>query len=310
MLGHTILRVVPLPLQVVTMKLRSGVLGFLLLVVVGNARAVIPETGMWWNPTEPGRGYYIDVQGDTLFFTAYAYEDGQPVFYAGSGTLQQRSGEVLGFGFPAFSALGYEPWHYVGIELFRFEDGACLTCRHVPAIGTSIGAVGLYFDTVSRIHTYFQLNDGSWTFRRLIRLNYNFPAIVTSETSSPPQLPDLRGDWVFVDAIDRSVPPWRFNFTRIAQSVSNINRDTPAPWQVTFFDDSRDARFVCRREIPGLDASRRNSGCQLFVGAEPVFWARIGEDLGLDRIQAGYGAVPTIGEAYRGPGIILGTRVE
>ena len=87
------------------------------------ANAVIPETGIWWNDQQPGRGYYIDVQGNTLFFIAYSYDnDGSPNFVAGSGTLSTRSGEVLGFGFPTFSPLGYEPWHFTAVELFRFKE--------------------------------------------------------------------------------------------------------------------------------------------------------------------------------------------
>lgn len=275
------------------------------------ANAVIPETGIWWNDQQPGRGYYIDVQGNTLFFIAYSYDnDGSPNFVAGSGTLSTRSGEVLGFGFPTFSPLGYEPWHFTAVELFRFNGGPCLTCSYRPATGTRVGVVGLYFETVSRMIAYFQMDDGTFATRVFTRFNFAYAPYATSEPGAAPTIPDLRGDWVFADTIDRSVPAWRFNFTRVEQSVPNINRNTPLPWTVTFFDDARNARFACRSETPGLFPTNRVSGCQLFIGEQPIFWARTQDDLGLDRIQAGYGAVPTVGEAYRGPGIILGSRVE
>lgn len=292
---------------------RVLVWGWLLLSLAAThrAHAVIPETGMWWNSLDPGRGYYIDVQGNTVFFIAYAYDnDGSPSFVAGSGTLQTRSGEVLGFGFPVFSALGYEPWHFVAVDLFRFEGGGCFTCTPRPATGTRIGAVGLYFDNVSRAYAYFQFADGSFDYRTITRFNYAYAPYAQASDGSAPRVPDLRGDWVFVDTIDRSVPAWRFNFTRVEQSVPNIIRTTPPPWTVTFFDDARNARFFCRQEAGGLFPTARNSGCQLFINEVPIFWARIQDDLGLDRIQAGYGAVPSVSEAYRGPGIILGQRVE
>jgi hypothetical protein len=48
-----------------------------------------PQTGYWYNPAEPGRGYTIEVQNDTLFLAAYMYDgSGNPVWYAsGPATL-------------------------------------------------------------------------------------------------------------------------------------------------------------------------------------------------------------------------------
>lgn len=284
---------------------------FLLAAHSTNVLAVIPEPGMWWREGEPGRGYYFDVQGSVIFFTAYAYEDdGDPIFYAGSGDLTERFGEVAGFGFPTFSALGYEPWHTVMIPLFRFSGGACFPCNHRNATGTPVGTLFIYFDTVSSAMMYIQWDAGGSAYRQITRFNYHYAPVATGSVGTPPYVPDLLGDWVFVDSLDRSVSPWRFNFTRKEQSVPVIERTTPRPWEVRFFDDARQARFVCRGEVAGLDPNARNSACQMFVQGAPIFWARISEDVAFDRIQAGYGATPTVSEAYRGPGIILGYRVE
>jgi len=42
-----------------------------------------PESGWWWNPAEPGRGFFIEWQGGSLFMAGYMYDDaGNPVWYA------------------------------------------------------------------------------------------------------------------------------------------------------------------------------------------------------------------------------------
>ncbi len=45
--------------------------------------ATQPQTGWWWNPAEPGRGYSVEVQDNTAFIAAYMYDgSGNPVWYA------------------------------------------------------------------------------------------------------------------------------------------------------------------------------------------------------------------------------------
>lgn len=48
--------------------------------------------GTWWNDAESGRGFVIEVQGDAVTFSAFAYRaDGTPVWYTGTGTLTNPS---------------------------------------------------------------------------------------------------------------------------------------------------------------------------------------------------------------------------
>jgi serine protease len=66
--------------------------------------AGLPESGWWWSPQEPGRGYAIEIQGDTIFVAGYMYDgQGNPVWYASGpapmtststyqGTWQQYAG--------------------------------------------------------------------------------------------------------------------------------------------------------------------------------------------------------------------------
>lgn len=60
------------------------------------------QSGWWWNESEGGRGFFIEVQGSTAFVGAFMYDDaGQPTWYVStanvtnastSGTLQRYSG--------------------------------------------------------------------------------------------------------------------------------------------------------------------------------------------------------------------------
>jgi hypothetical protein len=52
-----------------------------------------PTMGLWYNPQESGRGYDIDVQGDTMIVTTYVYEtSGAPIWYLSSGTYDHATG--------------------------------------------------------------------------------------------------------------------------------------------------------------------------------------------------------------------------
>jgi hypothetical protein len=50
-----------------------------------------PQTGFWWAPTESGRGYSIEVQGNLMFLAGYMYDSqGNPIWYA-SGPMAMSS---------------------------------------------------------------------------------------------------------------------------------------------------------------------------------------------------------------------------
>jgi hypothetical protein len=55
-------------------------------VVQGGAAmtpaAGTPETGIWWNPNESGRGFALEIQNNTMFLGGYMYDaSGNPVWY-------------------------------------------------------------------------------------------------------------------------------------------------------------------------------------------------------------------------------------
>jgi hypothetical protein len=51
-----------------------------------------PQAGWWWAPTESGRGYAIEIQGNLLFLSGYMYDSqGNPIWYV-SGPMALSGG--------------------------------------------------------------------------------------------------------------------------------------------------------------------------------------------------------------------------
>ncbi len=66
---------------------------FVFVSVVSAATVGGPTMGLWYNPSESGRGYEIDLQGDTMIVSTYVYEDsGEPIWYLSSGTYDHNTG--------------------------------------------------------------------------------------------------------------------------------------------------------------------------------------------------------------------------
>ena len=62
-----------------------------LCVLAGLAQAT-PQNGWWWNPLESGRGFFLEVQGDTLFVAGYFYAaDGRATWLVSAGTIAANS---------------------------------------------------------------------------------------------------------------------------------------------------------------------------------------------------------------------------
>jgi len=52
-----------------------------------------PATGLWYNAQETGRGFNIDLQGDTMIVTTFIYEtSGDPIWYLSSGIYNHDTG--------------------------------------------------------------------------------------------------------------------------------------------------------------------------------------------------------------------------
>jgi lysyl endopeptidase len=58
----------------------------------GGSGAGVPENGWWWNSSEGGRGFSIEIQGNTLFMVGFMYDDGgNPIWYLSRGSLSSTT---------------------------------------------------------------------------------------------------------------------------------------------------------------------------------------------------------------------------
>jgi outer membrane protein assembly factor BamB len=97
---------------------------------VPGARAqgtIAPQAGYWWNPTEPGRGFVIEIQGQTMFMASFLYAS------SGEATWLASIGQMT------------SPSEYSG-SLITYYNGQTLTGPYqVPTISQSMGAVSISF---------------------------------------------------------------------------------------------------------------------------------------------------------------------
>jgi hypothetical protein len=79
------------------------------LLAAAPARAYTPESGVWWNPNEPGTGLLIEVQDNYIAVFAYVSDlAGNPTWFTSAGFL---TGNALFEG-----------------QLDRFTGGQCIGC--------------------------------------------------------------------------------------------------------------------------------------------------------------------------------------
>lgn len=102
----------------------------LAILLAAQAHALMPESGIWWNPQEGGSGYVIEVQDDTLVLSAYVYEDGgTPTWYLAAGKMS---------GNDRFNG-----------TLNRTSGGQSLTGAHKSPLSTAFTSVEVVFDSAS-----------------------------------------------------------------------------------------------------------------------------------------------------------------
>jgi V8-like Glu-specific endopeptidase len=99
------------------------------VAAAADALDLIPETGWWWNPLEPGRGFFLEVRGRTAFVSAYMYDEaGNAEWYISQNTLL-RGGTFQG------------TWQ-------KFADGQSLGgAWRSPRLVGNVGAVTLRFSS-------------------------------------------------------------------------------------------------------------------------------------------------------------------
>jgi hypothetical protein len=95
-----------------------------------NAFGFTPASGLWFNPSEPGRGFTIDAQGsNVMIITAYVYDSSRKAtWFLASGTYSQSSRQFSG-------------------TLGSYSGGQCFGCSFSTAAGVPAGTVTVSFAT-------------------------------------------------------------------------------------------------------------------------------------------------------------------
>ena len=102
-------------------------------VVAGGAAMTpplgTPETGIWWNPAESGRGFALEIQGGTMFLGGYMFDaSGNPIWYSSGQTPMTDAMTYVGV------------WEQLG-------NGQTMTGTYQPAtpVNANVGTVRIQF---------------------------------------------------------------------------------------------------------------------------------------------------------------------
>src|SRR5690606_15245764 len=134
-----------------TMKLRNLLLTSLLAVAAMPARAIVPETGLYWMPDYSGTAVYVEHQNGTVAVTVYAFdpETGQAEIYTSAGPLRDDgTGWFLGqVPSPLPPMEGWLPSHWYQGDLYQATHGQPLTGLQLGYSGQSekVGTITLGF---------------------------------------------------------------------------------------------------------------------------------------------------------------------
>lgn len=143
----------------------SAALLALLFACLPQAHALAPEDGVWWNPSQSGRGWFIVSQNNTMVVASYTFaQDGSPQWYISTGIYSPST-------------------RTLNASLLGFRNGQCIGCPYrAPEQTTSPGSLRIVFEGDERatltqagetvqlqkfMFGYPQLNDrlwGEWAF--------------------------------------------------------------------------------------------------------------------------------------------------
>jgi hypothetical protein len=164
----------------------------LCLVWVCTASAFQPRTGNWWNPSETGRDFNIEIQDGVLVLVVYAYQASGPAqWYLASGPMTNSGRSFTG-------------------TLDRYVGGQCISCGFSgpPTFVGNDGVITINF--TSETAATVTLPGGRTTSIR----PFNF-------SGDPPQ--GLLGEWIFVYDVGNSTFAERFNFTTVISGTPDGN---------------------------------------------------------------------------------------
>jgi hypothetical protein len=116
------------------------------LSALASPASAAPAAGYWWNSSQPGHGYVIEVQGTSMFFAAFLYDtSGRATWVASNGTMASGT-------------------QYSG-SLVAYSGGQTLTGAYQPSTqGPAVGTVSLSFSDST--HATLVWPDGTLAIQR------------------------------------------------------------------------------------------------------------------------------------------------
>jgi len=148
----------------------------------------VPESGPWFDPGDPGTGFFWQVQNGTLVGTYFGFDqDGNDTWLLFSGALV-----------PDTSHLNVV-WK-VEADLLRFSGGKCIIdCTggqpdNANETNQSVGTIKV--EIMGRSQARFSIDGGP--MQDIVPLLFGVPGFVEFPDTSPMLLPVLTGKWVGV----------------------------------------------------------------------------------------------------------------
>ena len=143
------------------------------------AGAYTPESGVWWNPAEPGTGLQLELQDNLMSATIYAYEpgaEGFPTFYTAANFLDDTA--------TVFQA-----------DLFDYIGGPCVGCPFEQSQASEAGFIRIEFDELdpTRATMTWGLDGGP---QRTVPIErYHFYLKRAEDGSAPVEVTKMLGEW-------------------------------------------------------------------------------------------------------------------
>lgn len=294
-----------------------------LLGLISQAQAVIPESGIYWNPAREGEGWVVEYQNGLVSILLFTHDtDGRPTFYLASGPLQE-GGDIDQVPFTD----GFLPVHSLRADLLRVEspfafgdnqiwqpgEASRLTSRRVG----SLWATFLFGNAInSRISLDEPVGNNSALVRSVVtRFGFGYSAFGTNRALRLTGCwPDLRGEWVFLNEADPAAAPWRFQFTEVSVSPPSDQLFCEGGFRqeqaVVFTDSRRNAQLRCGRQGVVLPpAIERRPGCEMIQNGEVLF-SFDRSDLGLQRLLGYFGPIPDDTTVLRREPRVQGIRIS
>jgi hypothetical protein len=204
-----------------SVRARFALSPLLLLAVTAPGLAYTPESGVWWNPEEPGTGLQIEIQDNFMALSGYVFDSaGAPLWVTAQGFLDA------------------ERWNFVSTEdasdgswLNTFQGGQCIGCEYPGPSTAQLGSQGpvrVAFDPadptkgvlvwgersipIERFHFYLtRPGDGASVHTTKMLGEWN--VLLDLTRLSVPDSTRFDGEVLLIEQFDAAEPPARSSYS-------------------------------------------------------------------------------------------------